>query len=77
MLLLITACTGTRHLPEGEKLYTGGVIKLESKDDLKNSKTRFIKKTAENGLSPKPNKRYLGMRPKLWIYMLAGDHPKS
>jgi len=77
MLLLITACSGTRHLPEGEKLYTGGVIKLESKDDLKNSKIRFIKKTAENGLSPKPNKSYLGMRPKLWIYMLAGDHPKS
>lgn len=73
--LFFAACSGTRHLPPGEKLYTGAHIKLEAKDKIK--KKRFIKTTAEIALRPKPNKSFLGMRPKLWRYMKAGEDPKS
>src|ERR1035437_5660358 len=75
--LFFAACSGTKHLPPGEKLYTGGEIKLESTDKIKKKQKQFIKTTAEIALRPKPNKSFLGMRPKLWMYMKAGEDPKS
>jgi outer membrane protein insertion porin family len=75
--LFWTACSGTKHLPSGEKLYTGAEIKLESADQIKNKKQRAVKIAVKNSIRPAPNKAFLGMRPKLWVYMTAGDAPKS
>jgi len=75
--LLLAACSGTKHLPSGEKLYTGAEIKLVSVDKLNKKKKRYIKPFAENAVRPKPNKKILGMRPKLWMYMKAGEEPKN
>ncbi len=72
--LLITACTGTRNLPKGEKLYTGAEIKLESTGKVNE---KMIKAVVLAGVRPTPNKIILGMRPKLWMYNLAGAEPKS
>lgn len=74
IFLLLTACSGIRHLPAGEKLYTGAEIKLESTDKIN---SRFVKTTAEEGVRPPPNKVFLGMRPKLWMFMAAGNSPKN
>jgi outer membrane protein insertion porin family len=74
ILLLLAACSGTRHLPNGEKLYTGAEIKLESAEKINQ---RLIKSTAEGAVRPLPNKKILGMRPKLWLYNLAGQAPKT
>ena len=73
-ILLFIACTGTRHLPKGEKLYTGAVIKLESSDKINKG---LVKTTAELAIRPAPNKVYLGNRPKLWLYNVAGENPKT
>jgi outer membrane protein assembly factor BamA len=70
----LAACSGTKHLPRGEKLYTGEEIKLETTDKINK---RFIKTIAESAVRPSPNKSYLGMRPKLWMYMAAGENPKT
>jgi len=72
--LLLAACTGTRHLPKGEKLYTGAEIKLESAGKLDK---KLIKATALLAVRPAPNKVYLGNRPKLWLYNLPGENPKT
>jgi hypothetical protein len=77
MCLLIAACSGTRHLPPGEKLYTGAEIKLESVHQIKNREKQSIKTTIKDAIRPLPNKTFLGMRPKLWMYMTAGEAPKS
>jgi len=74
IFLLLTACSGIRHLPAGEKLYTGADIVLESTGKIN---SRFVKTTAEEGVRPPPNKVFLGMRPKLWMFMKAGRTPKS
>ena len=71
---LLTACTGTRNLPAGEKLYGGAEIKLETTEKVNK---KFIKTTAETGVRPSRNKVYLGLRPKLWMYNLAGEQPKG
>ncbi len=72
--LLLTACSGLKHLPPGEKLYSGAEVQLEYNENLKNKKIRFIEKVAETGIRPEPNKSYLGIRPRLWLYMVTSDN---
>src|SRR5687767_3782338 len=65
---LLTACSSTRHLPEGEKLYTGARI------DVNGTATVREKKVLQEDLGgltrPKPNSKFLGLRLKLNIYNL-------
>ncbi|MDP1622722.1 MAG: BamA/TamA family outer membrane protein [Bacteroidales bacterium] len=75
--LLLASCSGTRHLPIGEKLYTGVKIRFESTEKIANKKKRQLKTTAKNAVRPEPNKKILGMRPQLWMYMAAGEKPES
>jgi len=72
--LLLASCSGTRHLPSGEKLYTGAEIKFQSTTDFNK---KHIKTEVEGALRPEPNKVFLGMRRRLWMYMTAGENPKS
>jgi outer membrane protein insertion porin family len=74
MSLFLAACSGTKHLPEGETLYTGADIVLESTQSVRE---RSIKKTVERAIRPQPNASYLGMRPRLWLYMVAGEDPST
>jgi len=73
--LLLTSCSGTSHLPKGDKLYTGAKIKLESTGKITNKGA--IEALAESAVRPLPNSSYLGMRPQLWLYMSAGTNPKT
>ena len=74
--LLIAACSGTRHLPKGEKLYTGAEIKLENTDKSSAKINKgLIKSIAKEVIRPVPNSSYLGMRPQLMLYMSAGEKP--
>ena len=72
--LLLASCSGTRHLPPGEKLYTGAETKLESTNNIS---SKLIKTTMENAIRPEPNKVFLGQRPKLWMYNTAGESPEG
>jgi outer membrane protein insertion porin family len=72
--LILASCTGTSHLPKGDRLYTGATIKLESTEKVNKGN---IKPIVESVIRPEPNNSYLGMRPQLWIYMAAGQNPKS
>jgi outer membrane protein insertion porin family len=76
VLLLLSACSGLKHLPEGELLYTGAKVQLEQDDQISGKKKRYIKNVAEDALRPEPNNSFLGMRPRLWMYNAAGDDPK-
>lgn len=72
--LFLIACSGIRHLPAGEKLYVGAKIKLESTEEINK---RSIQKTAEDVIRPQPNKSYLGVRPKLWLYNATHGYSHS
>lgn len=74
MLFLFASCTGTRYLSNGERLYAGAVVKLESTEKVNKAN---IKAIVESAVRSEPNKSYLGMRPQLCIYMAAGANPKS
>ena len=74
IVLFLAACSGTKHLPEGETLYAGADIMLESTQTVHK---RSIKRTAQQVVRPQPNKSFLGMRPRLWLYMVVGEDPKT
>jgi len=77
LCLLLGACSGIKYLPSDDKLYTGAEIKLESINKIEPKKKRFIKNIANDAVRPKPNKTYLGMRPKMWLFLKAGADPKT
>jgi outer membrane protein insertion porin family len=80
ILLLLAAfvvsCSGTKHLPEGELLYIGAKVRV--KDTLISGKQRRLLQTQMKDIPrPLPNKKFLGMRYKLFFYNLAGDVEKE
>lgn len=72
ILLFATSCSNTKYLKEGELLYTGGSVKIEGKDIPKKER-KALKKELEDLLRPKPNASFLGLRPKLYFYNIAGE----
>ncbi len=72
--MLLVSCSGKRLLPRGEKLYTGADVQLISQEKV-NSKA--IQNTIESAIRPTPNKSFLGMRPKVWRYLKAGENPQT
>ncbi|MFV8324070.1 BamA/TamA family outer membrane protein [Flavobacterium sp. LS2R12] len=74
--LLVSSCSNTRFLPEGELLYTGGKVTVEEKEMSKKEK-KALKTALKEVLRPKPNSSILGLRPKLYIYNLAGTPKKE
>lgn len=75
-VLLVSSCSNTKYLPEGDLLYTGGTIKVESKD-MSRKQRKAMQKELKGLLRPIPNSKILGLRPKLYIYNLAGEPKKE
>jgi outer membrane protein assembly factor BamA len=70
-------CTGTRHLPPNEKLYTGASVEIKGAD-IKARDRKLLKGELEGMTRPRPNSKFLGMRPKLAFYnMFRNKKPNS
>ena len=73
--LISSSCSNTKYLKEGEFLYTGAEVKVKG-DSLSKSDRKELKAQFEENLIPKPNKSFLGLRPKLYFYNTT-EEPKS
>ena len=73
---LVSSCCNTRFLPEGELLYTGAKLTVEGKEASKKEK-KVLKAALKEVVRPKPNSTILGLRPKLYVYNLAGTPKKE
>jgi outer membrane protein insertion porin family len=77
MLLMVLAglsafsCSNLRYLEEGQKLYTGSGVSFES--EYRISEKSKLKNELEQVMRPEPNGTFLGMRPRLWFYNIAGE----
>nr|WP_315222370.1 BamA/TamA family outer membrane protein [uncultured Flavobacterium sp.] len=69
-------CSNVKYLPEGELLYTGASVTVKD-SIIKKRDRKALEKELEDLLRPLPNKQILGLRPKLWIYNLAGEPKKE
>ncbi|HEU4497269.1 MAG TPA: POTRA domain-containing protein, partial [Flavobacterium sp.] len=75
-ILLIWGCSNLKYLPEGDALYVGGKVKVE--DSLLSKKERKnLEAELQPLLRPKPNRKILGMRLKLYAYNIAGEPKKE
>ncbi|HEX7869926.1 MAG TPA: BamA/TamA family outer membrane protein, partial [Chryseobacterium sp.] len=60
---------------DGQLLYTGAEVKIES-DSLTKKEKSALQSALEENLTPKPNSSFLGLRPKLYAYN-ATKEPKK
>jgi len=67
IILFLSACSTTKFLAPGQKLYTGAQVKITDKNTT-NSEAKALKSELEALLRPKPNSTILGLRVKLYIY---------
>jgi outer membrane protein insertion porin family len=65
--VFLSACSTTKFLAPGQKLYTGGQVNIVDKT-IKKADSKAMKSELEGLLRPKPNGKILGLRVKLWIY---------
>ncbi|MFM9987658.1 BamA/TamA family outer membrane protein [Flavobacterium sp.] len=77
LALFASSCSNTKHLPEGELLYTGGKIIVEKSKETTNKERKLLQTESNKLLIPKPNKKFLGLRYRLFFYNLAGDVKKE
>lgn len=66
-LFFTFGCSNTKYLAKGELLYTGSSVIVKDSIIKKNDR-KELEKELKGLLRPKPNKKILGLRPKLLIY---------
>lgn len=71
-VLILSSCSTSKYLKEGERLYTGAEAEVTD-TVFKRSQRKAIEQRIEEITRPKPNQSILGLRPKLWIYFVAGE----
>src|ERR1043165_5501901 len=64
----MTSCSNTRHLPQGDKLYTGARITVAGTSTVREKKV--LQEDLEGLTRPRPNSKFLGIPVKLSIYNL-------
>jgi outer membrane protein assembly factor BamA len=69
-------CTGTKFLKEGESFYGGAEINFDTQGKHVGRK-KILHRELEEYISPKPNKKFLGMRTGVWFYYIAGTPKKE
>ncbi|HEY4326940.1 MAG TPA: BamA/TamA family outer membrane protein [Mucilaginibacter sp.] len=76
IVLFLSACSTTKRLPAGQKLYTGGEIKITDKNTSK-TESKALTEELEDLLRPKPNSTILGLRFKLYVYEITKTNKKK
>lgn len=75
-LVIMYGCTATKFLKEGESFYGGHEINFDTKGQRVGRK-KVLETELEEYIQPKPNKKFLGMRPSVWFYYIAGTPKKE
>lgn len=71
IILFASSCSNTKYLQEGELLYVGGKVKVEN-DSVSKKERKKLTTALDKLIRPIPNKKILGLRPKLTLYNWAG-----
>ncbi len=66
--LFWSACSNTKYLAPGQKLYTGSEVKIADKTNTTKSEQKALSAELAALIRPKPNSDVLGLRYKLYLY---------
>lgn len=72
----LVSCTGTKFLKEGETFYDGAEMRFEMPQGRIRRKAA-LEKELDTYITPRPNKKFLGNRPGVWFYYIAGTPKKE
>src|SRR5688572_29175955 len=75
LITIASGCTATRFLKDDETFYREAEIRFETTERV--GRKNAIRRDLETFIYPKPNKRFLGMRPSVWFYYIAGTPKKK
>ena len=73
---MISGCTATKFLKEGESFYGGAEINFDTQGKRIGRK-KILRSELESYITPKPNKKFLGNRTGVWFYFIAGTPKKE
>jgi outer membrane protein assembly factor BamA len=66
---MIAACSPTKHIPEGDALYTGATVKFTA-DSVSAQQKKVLNSDLQGLTRPRPNGRFLGIPFKLMLWNL-------
>jgi len=69
VVLLVQSCGIKKFIPEGERLYTGAELELDTIGEVEGLKD--VKTELTNLVEPNPNTTFLGMKPGLYFHYKA------
>lgn len=76
--LLFSACSNTKYLPKGERLYIGSKVIIDkSHSDGRKVSKKALRNELSDQIRPKPNSKFLGLRIRLWLYNKMGTPKKK
>ncbi len=75
-VFLISSCSNTRFLEEGEELYTGSKLSIVD-DSISKIDKASLQADLESSIVPKPNSSLFGLRPRLYIYNITKEPKKQ
>lgn len=75
LLLLVSSCSGVKQLPANQFLYGGAKVQLSS--DTPAITPKSLPDELSALLTPQPNSKLLGSRPKLWFYQKMQHRPRG
>lgn len=74
--VLFFSCSATKFLKEDESFFAGSEIKFETNGKKIGGK-KVLQAELEEYIRPKPNAKFLGSRPDVWLYFIAGTPKKE
>ena len=76
LVIIFSSCSNLKYLPAGESLYTGAKVSVKATGPT-DKKIKNLREELEDLTRPRPNKKILGLRVRLWIYNIAGKPKKE
>jgi outer membrane protein assembly factor BamA len=76
LVFIFSSCSVKKYLQPGEAFYNGTSIKI-NQDTVKVRNAKTLNAELKNLVRPKPNKKLLGRRWKVWYYYAAGEVTKD
>ncbi len=76
-LLLLTSCSISKHIPQGESLYTGAKITVNADSSLTKKEIKTLDNQLVSIIRPLPNSTLLGFPYKVWLYYVLGEPKKK
>ena len=74
---LFTACSTTRTVPAGDKLYTGAKVEIRDTTSLPARQKKVLRSDLQGLTRPRPNSRLLGIPFKLLVYNMFGNRKEN